>query len=85
MKEYRVVSFDPGISEKEANKKGGEAIAGRLQEVINEAARDGWEYVSYDSIPTTVMPGCLGIFAGTKTVYYGAVVFSREKGSVAGG
>lgn len=78
MKTYHVVPFDPGISEKEANRKGAEAISSRLQQLINHHVQQGWQYEAYESVVTTVNPGCLSMFSGPRTVYYGVVVFSRE-------
>lgn len=78
MKTYHVVPFDPGISEREANKQGAEAIADRLQKTINHYVQQDWQYERYEAVVTTVNPGCLGIFQGPRTVYYGVVVFSRD-------
>ncbi len=78
MKVYRVISFDPGISERQANKAGADAIAKRLQDAIDTMARSGWDYERYEAIVTTVNSGCLGIFSGQRTVHYGTLVFSRE-------
>jgi len=80
MKTYTVVPFDPGISERESNKKGAEAISSRLQALINAHVKQGWQYEGYESIATTVNPGCLGMLTmqGPRTVYYGVAVFYRE-------
>ncbi len=80
MKTYTVVPFDPGISERESNRKGAQAISNRLQALINEHVKHGWQYEGYESIVTTVNPGCLGtlMLQGPRTVYYGVAVFYRE-------
>lgn len=77
MREYHVVPFDPGISERDASKKGAETVADRLQQTINHHSKHGWEYDRYDSVVTTVNPGCLSFFQGPQRVYYGVIVFSR--------
>lgn len=62
---------------REANKAGSTAVAKRIEGIINEMARDGWDYGHYDAIATTVNPGCPANFSGPRTVYFGTLTFSR--------
>ena len=70
---YQTVPFNPSVSEKDAGK-----IAAMLGELINNAAKQGWLYQSYESIQITVNPGCLAMFSGPRVVHYGLVVLYQD-------
>lgn len=59
--QYKVVPFVASVGTQE----GSAAAAGQLEELINEMAGQGWEYVSLESVETYVAgsKGCFGIGA----------------------
>jgi hypothetical protein len=74
-RQYTTKPFNPSVKEKQAT---GDEIARQLADLINEGATNGWTFDSYQSVQTTVNPGCLGAFSGPRIVQYGIVVFYRE-------
>ena len=78
MRTYHVEPFNPDIGEGEATSKGAAIIAKQMLELLNRGGRGGWEFESYQTIQVAVRPGCLGIFGGGRTVFYGMLVFSRD-------
>ena len=80
MKEFRTVSFNPVIKEREATKAGAEAIASQMQEQIHRASTAGWTFKSYETIQVTINHGCLAALAGrgSSLVTYGVLVFERD-------
>jgi hypothetical protein len=76
--EYRMVQVPPNISLRGAER--GQEAAQYLQGVVNEQARQGWEFYRVDQIGVAVSPGCLLALIGQKTTYtqYYVVTFRRE-------
>lgn len=73
---YSVVPFVAVI----AHGKGSDAAAAQLQQLINEYAGGGWEYVRLESVETYVHGdnGCFGIGATPpRTTVYSMAVFKR--------
>jgi len=79
MYEYRVVPFIGQV--KEGEKDIAQKVAAQLQEIINQEAQQGWEYVSVDRIQIAVKPGCLGGLGGVKVAAIGfdQVVFRKQR------
>ncbi|MDR9394463.1 MAG: DUF4177 domain-containing protein [Roseovarius sp.] len=74
--EYKVIPA-PAKGRKAPGVKGAEArFAHGLQEVMNEMARDGWEYLRADILPSEERQG----LASTHTVYRSVLVFRRPAG-----
>jgi hypothetical protein len=65
---YRVVPFSPSMDTRDASSN----PVAQFQEVIDENARDGWEYVSLEDIEfdelTPGNAGCFGIGRTPPTV-----------------
>lgn len=73
--EYKVLPFHPVITDKE----GSEQAAKELQKLIDVNSKDGWKFVSMESIVTRVKPtGCAG-FMGNKesAVSVQMVIFNK--------
>ena len=63
MYEYKMAQVPPNIQLSLKAEQGTEAAA-YLQGIVNDAARDGWEFQRVDSIGVHVAPGCLGALTG---------------------
>lgn len=64
----------------QANVQRGQEAAGYLQNLVNQYAREGWEFYRVDSIGVVITQGCCAMFFGAKesmTEYY-VVTFRRE-------
>lgn len=75
---YKMQQVPPNISIESKGRKGNEA-ATYLEVVVNEQARDGWEFHRVDPIGVQVRPGCLASLFGHKTeqsTYY-VITFRR--------
>lgn len=75
--EYTVVEMPANIW----GEKGGKGEAARkLKSIIDEQAKDGFEFYRVDTFETTRPSGCLS-FSGPKTITYNVVTFRRPKRS----
>lgn len=75
MKTYKVVPYVANISVKDTT----QAVAQRLETIINDFSTQGWSFESVEKFETTVSdPGCWGINAKTSTSFFQLIVFSRE-------
>jgi len=56
--------------------------AAYLEGIVNEHARQGWEFYRVDSIGVRVRPGCLGVFLGQQPTHreYYVVTFRKLTG-----
>jgi hypothetical protein len=81
--EYRMVQIPPNITVKQKEAKGNEA-AFYLQRIVNEQARQGWEFVRVDTIGVQTQPGCLAALLGgqVRTLNYYVVTFRRGRKSI---
>jgi len=80
MFEYKMVQIPPNISVEMKNHKGNEAAV-YLEGVVNQYAREGWEFYRIDSVGVQLQPGCFGSLSGKKeesTLYY-VITFRMEK------
>ena len=79
--EYIVVPLNIGI--REGDKDGQTRVTSLFSSLLNEYARQGWEYESFEAIPVLVSPGCLGALLGAKatSANYYCVVFRKPTGS----
>ncbi len=81
--EYKVVAIphDLALMRKffSAPKDPGETAAGYVEQVINQHAKEGWEFFRADTVSVTVPPGCLGQLFGSKETitFYNLLVFRR--------
>jgi hypothetical protein len=74
--EYKVVPFSASISTHEKDTK----AAAQLEELANEAARSGWEFIRLERVETHVAgdSGCFGIGATPgSTISISMAVFRR--------
>jgi hypothetical protein len=72
--EYIVVAA-PEKAPRVKGLKGTARFAYALQEVMNDLAQDGWEYLRAESLPDTERKGFMG---GSETVTRNVLVFRRE-------
>jgi hypothetical protein len=63
--EYKMVQVPPNIAVRTREHRGNEAAA-YPEGVVNEYARDGWEFYRVDSIGVDVQPGCFDALSGRK-------------------
>lgn len=75
---YKMVQVPPNV-EVTSKQRGNEAAA-YLEGLVNQQAREGWEFYRVDSIGVQTNPGCLGGLLGQKTtlVEYYVVTFRRQ-------
>lgn len=79
MYEYKMVQIPPDVAVREKEHRGNEAAA-YLQHIVNDMARQGWEFHRVDPVGVNVLAGCLGAAGGAKgshQVYY-VITFRRE-------
>lgn len=65
--QYKAVPFTAKISQNDTTQQ----VAQQLENLINEHAQQGWEYVGFENVETQVAPdaGCFGLglpFLGAK-------------------
>ncbi|OOF67241.1 DUF4177 domain-containing protein [Rodentibacter caecimuris] len=68
---YKMVQIPPNVEVHKRDKHNGAAIY--LQEIVNEYAQNGWEFMRVDEIGVQEKPGCLASLFGAKaipTTYY---------------
>lgn len=81
MFEYHMVQVPPNVTVRAGDTRG--AAAGYLQSVVDDYARQGWEFYSVESIGIIEQPGCgclaglLGIHARLIETY--VIVFRRTR------
>lgn len=63
--EYRMIQLAPTISV-DARKEMGNEAAIYLESIVNEQAKQGWEFYRVDTIGVVTKPGCLGSLFGAK-------------------
>ncbi|MFM0277720.1 DUF4177 domain-containing protein [Paraburkholderia sediminicola] len=76
--EYKMVQAPSNIAVRAREHRGDEAAA-YLEGVVNEHARDEWEFYRVDSIGVNVQPGCFDALFGRKvqSATYDVVTFRR--------
>ena len=81
--QYNMIQVPPNISIQGAER--GQEAAQYLQNVVNEQARQGWEFHRVDTIGVEVKPGCLFALLGRSAEYtqYFVITFRREESSSA--
>ena len=78
MKDHLVVPFKPQVGKKIGF--GTTVVANQVQEVITDYAFQGWEFVSIESITTTVQgnQGCFGFGATPNTTTFVQVIIFQK-------
>ena len=76
--QYKMIQVPPNIQVQANQHKGNEA-ASYLEIVVNQHAKDGWEFYRIDSIGVNVKPGCLAALLGRKEDSYTYYVVSFRK------
>ena len=58
-----------------------EVLARYVENVVNEQAKEGWEFYRADEMALSVSPGCLGSLLGAKetTMQYNVLTFRQGK------
>lgn len=75
---YKMMQIPPTIQMRDKAYKGHEAAA-YLEELANQMAAEGWQYMRTDPIGVRVNPGCLGKLFGHREqelVYY-VIIFRK--------
>ncbi|MGH8383846.1 DUF4177 domain-containing protein [Pseudomonas sp.] len=65
MFEYKMVQVPPNVEVQAKQHKGNEAAA-YLETVVNQYAKQGWEFYRVDTIGVSVQPGCFDALFGKK-------------------
>lgn len=71
--EYKVVAAPNRSAKVSGAKTAADRFAATLAQVMNELARDGWDYVRADTLPAEERSG----FTKRTTVYHAVLVFRR--------
>lgn len=73
---YRVMPF---IGKIKSNQTAAD-VSNQLESLINEGAREGWQFEQVNNVNIEVQPGCLAGLLGKKADYvrFDMVVFKRE-------
>ncbi len=76
--QYRMLQVPPNVSVRGVAQ--GQEAAQYLQTLVNEQARQGWEFYRVDEIGVEVRPGCLWALLGQKATYtqYYVVTFRSD-------
>lgn len=76
---YKMVQIPPNISVDAKKHKGSEA-AHYLEQVVNQHAKQGWEFQRVDSIGVETTVGCLASLFGQKGTFshYHVITFRRQ-------
>ena len=74
---YRVMPF---IGKIKSNQTAAE-VSNQLEALINEGAKDGWQFAQVNNVNIEVQPGCLAGFLGAKADYvrFDMVIFKNER------
>lgn len=72
---YRVIPFIGRIK----NNQNAVNVSDQLEQLINEGAKEGWEFDSLGNVNIEVQPGCLAGLLGAKADYtrFDMVVFKK--------
>jgi hypothetical protein len=72
---YKVVPFLGQLK----SGQGPDIVSAQLEHLINEWARQGWEFHELDSVDIEIRPGCLAALFGGQTAYstFNQVIFRR--------
>jgi predicted metalloprotease len=72
---YRVIPFRGKIK----GKQSAGDVSNQLEEIINERAKEGWEFDQLSSVNIEVQPGCLAGIFGAKVAYnrFDMVIFKK--------
>ena len=72
--EYKVVPFHPTITDKEGATKASK----ELEQLIANTSKDGWKFVSLESMTTTVKPtGCASLGGKNEVSSVQLVIFNK--------
>jgi len=73
---YRVMPF---IGKVKSNQSAVE-VSNQLEALINEGAKEGWQFEQVNNVNIQVQPGCLAGLLGAKAEYvrFDMVVFKKE-------
>lgn len=79
--EYRVVPFIGQLKQGVFSRENATKVSEQLGALINEQAKDGWEFYRIDHVNVAVQPGCLAsLFGANKAVagvVFDQVIFRR--------
>jgi hypothetical protein len=87
--EYQVIALPRDVMVMKKTFGGGnpaETIAGYVQSVIMERAREGWEFYRIDTVNVVEKPGCLGGLLGQKetAMAYNLLTFRKSRSATSG-
>ena len=85
MPEYKMIQIPPNIKVSSKKLLGrapnpNEVAAKYLEHIVNQEAKDGWEFQRVDSIGVSSSPGCLSATFGAKETmtYYYVITFRKD-------
>ena len=78
--QYKVVPFIGQIKGGTFSTNNAQTVSSQLEAVIQEHAKQGWDYYSTEKIGIEVQPGCLGSFLGQKSAYinFDQIIFRKS-------
>jgi len=73
---YRVVPFIGKVKNNQSSKD----VSDQLEQLLNQGAEEGWEFVQINNVNIQVQPGCLAGVMGAKAeyVHYDMAVFRKD-------
>ena len=73
---YRVLPFIGKVQ----NNLSALEVSDQLEDLINEGAKEGWQFEQINNVNIEVQPGCLASLFGAKTQYvrFDMVVFKKD-------
>jgi hypothetical protein len=79
--DYLVIPFIGKIKRGVFSSENAETVSRQLQSLINQYARQGWEFHNIAKVDIEVTPGCLASLFGAKTshITFDQVVFRRSR------
>ena len=77
---YNVIPFVGELKRGVFSVENAQKVSQQLEDVINEQAQAGWEFVSVAKVDIEIQPGCLAALFGAKIAYisFDQVIFRHE-------
>ena len=77
--EYRVVPIMVRVKDVQYTPETASELAGQVQEVIDQAVKEGWEFYRVDTIDVAEAPGCFNPTGKGPRIPFHQAVFRRER------
>ena len=80
MYQYKVIPFIGSIKGEKVTPDNAKNVSNDLEKVINEYARQGWEFYEIDKVDIATSPGCMTAFLGGKSsvITFDQLIFRKQ-------